>query len=676
LPEASEAEAVAAPGLPAPEITEEIPSWLAEMGVTAPPPAPITPTVEIEEEAPEWLAQLREAAPAEAAPAVEEAEIPAWLKSLQPEVKAPAPEVAEAEPDWLAQLRAEAGPLPTAEAEAAPEAAEVPDWMRTLEPEAAEQPAAEEPQWLAQLHAELGTMPALEEEAAPEAAMPTLEAAEIPDWLRALKPEGIEEAAPVAEAPEWLAAVPTEVQVPPFEEAPVAPVAEKVPPWTAEGAPMPSPEEALAFFQQITVGKEAELQAQAQAEAEARMAELTGRKPEAVVPPPAPEVAMPTAEAPMLSPEEAMAFFQKLTAGKEAELRQQAEAEAAARMAEITGRKPAAVTPPPAPVQAPPPIVEVAAPPAPPTAEAPMPTPEEALAFFERLAAGKEEALRAQAEAEAAARMAEITGRPPAPTAAPPARAVVEQPPIEELPVPAMPERIAEWQAPPVAKEAEAAPTVPFAAVWPPAEVAPPPVKIGTGPLGARQPVAATTGPDWWYQTLEDEEGPAEEAAPEVALAEAAVPLPEVMPEAAPAPVAPPREIPRVEPEAVAPPAPAPRAPRRLVRAKPAPAAPPKPVVDMDAIMARLRANPDDVQALLDLARGYRQLGDMNAARNGYNELVRRGAALDDVISDLGTIIEDQPEDVDSTRLLGDAHMKAGNLQKALKLYRQALKKL
>lgn len=649
LPEAAEAEAGAAPGLPAPEIAEEIPSWLTEMGVTAPPPTPVTPAVEIEEEAPEWLAQLREAAPAEAAPAIEEAEIPTWLKSLQPEAEAPAPEVAETEPDWLAQLRAEAGPLPTAEAEAAPEAAEIPDWMRALEPEAAEQPAAEEPEWLAQLHAELGTMPALEE-AAPEAAMPTLEAAEVPDWLRALKPEGIE------------AAAPPEVEAPPIEEAPVAAAAEEMPPWAVEGAPMPSPEEALAFFQQITAGREAELQAQAQAEAEARMAELTGRKPEAVTPPAAPievtppppvaEAAAPAAEAPMLSPEEALAFFEKLTAGREAELRAQAEAEAAARMAEITGRKPAAVTPP-APVQAPPPVAQVAAP-TPPVAEAPMPTPEEALAFFERLAAGKEEALRAQAEAEAAARMAEITGRPPAP------------PPTAVTP----PEAVVEWPAPPV-EEIEAAPAAPVAA-----EVAPPPVKIGTGPLGARQPVAATTGPDWWYQTIEDEEGPAEEAAPEVALAEAAVPLPEVMPEAAPAPVAPPREIPRVEPEAVAPPAPAPRAPKRLVRAKPAPAAPPKPVVDMDAIMARLRANPDDIQALLDLARGYRQLGDMNAARNGYNELVRRGAALEDVISDLETIIEDQPEDVDSTRLLGDAHMKAGNLQKALKLYRQALKKL
>jgi cytochrome c-type biogenesis protein CcmH/NrfG len=49
---------------------------------------------------------------------------------------------------------------------------------------------------------------------------------------------------------------------------------------------------------------------------------------------------------------------------------------------------------------------------------------------------------------------------------------------------------------------------------------------------------------------------------------------------------------------------------------------------------------------------------------------------LNDVISDLERIVEDHRDDVDSLRLLGDAHMKAGHLQQALKLYRQALKKL
>src|SRR5512136_1632065 len=44
---------------------------------------------------------------------------------------------------------------------------------------------------------------------------------------------------------------------------------------------MPSPEEAMAFFAKLSAGKESELQAQAQAEAEERMASIMGRKPEA-----------------------------------------------------------------------------------------------------------------------------------------------------------------------------------------------------------------------------------------------------------------------------------------------------------------------------------------------------------------------------------------------------------
>ena len=102
----------------------------------------------------------------------------------------------------------------------------------------------------------------------------------------------------------------------------------------------------------------------------------------------------------------------------------------------------------------------------------------------------------------------------------------------------------------------------------------------------------------------------------------------------------------------------------------------PKPVVDMEALMARLRANPDDRGTLLDLARGWVELGDLTAARGAYDELIRAGAFLDQVIFDLEAVQETYPDDVDTIRLMGDAHIKSGNLQKALKLYRQALKKL
>jgi len=96
----------------------------------------------------------------------------------------------------------------------------------------------------------------------------------------------------------------------------------------------------------------------------------------------------------------------------------------------------------------------------------------------------------------------------------------------------------------------------------------------------------------------------------------------------------------------------------------------------MDALLARLRANPSDYDALLSMARGWVQLGDLNAARGAYDELIRVGASVNEVIDDLERFTEDHPDDVEYIRLMGDAHMKAGNLQKALKLYRQALKKL
>ena len=680
------------------ETVEEAPAWLSGLGEAKAPSTPVqaAPTAEAEE-MPDWLSQLRaEVAPlpaAEAAP--EEAEIPDWLQAIRPPTaEQPTQAVEEAEegmPDWLAQLR-QVAPVPTAEAEAAPpeelavpEEAEIPDWLQALKPEAAEQLApaleeAESPDWLAQLR-EAAQAPEMQVAAEEPLAAP--EPAEIPDWLQALKPQEVEAAAPTEEISEWLSTLPAEPEaVGPVEAAPVA--AEEQPAWlTGEGA-MPSPEEAMAYFAKLSAGKEVELQAQAEAEAEERMASIMGRKPEAkpevepeVVTPPVPVVAkmpeVPPVEAPqppveeqpawltgegaMPSPEEAMAYFAKLSAGKEAELQAQAEAEAEERMASIMGRKPEAklevkpqVVTPPAPVEISEPQVEA------------LPA-EEAPAMPEWPTEPEVELVPEQ---------------------------IVEAAPILEAPT--------GWAAWAEAKAAEE--TMPvieqeaiegLAAGWPAPEVAPP-VAVEEAPVAealieaapaARVPVLEAVGPDWWYQTLTDEEGPAEET-----LGEEGIPVVEAISFAAPAsvqgyvpvPAAPVVTPPvRVEPPPPPPPPaakPAPRAPKRLVRAKPTSATPPKPVVDMESIIARLRANPDDYGALLDMARGHTQLGDLSAAHGAYEELIRRNAVMDDVISDLEKAVGDNPDHVDLTRLLGDAHMKAGNLQRALKLYRQALKRL
>jgi hypothetical protein len=595
------------------------------------PAQPEAPAPAAEGEAvPDWLQELRATMTTEPVQPPAEEAVPDWLKQLGSPVKPEAeePVAQEATPDWLVHLREQAGLIPGEPVEAEPpeppvegapleaapqgppETAEFPDWLQALGPESAQQPVQPSPA------------------AAPEPA-------EIPDWLHALKPAGAEQPVPPLEqalgTPDWLTELGAGAAAAPAEEAEGdlgAPEPGEVPDWLKALGP-------------------------------------SGTEP-APVTPAAPEPESPawlTGEGPMPSPEEAMAYFQKLTAGKEAELQATAQADAEARMADIMGRKPtAAPAPKPAPpapvmppeVVPPPPVVEV---PAPLAGQGAVPSPEEALEYLHKITAGKEAELRAQAEAEA--RLADVTRRQPAPAPEPaPAESEKGAPAEAALPEAETPD----WLA--VLMQPEAAPAPPVAA---PPLVSIPVLPAEPAPEGEARVVAEpqAAGPEWWYQTREDEEGPIEELAVEqppvkvepikIAPVEPVVSfVPPPPPAAAPKPAAPPS--------------------KKLVRAKPA--APAPPTVDMDALLARLRANPADYDALLGMARGWTQTADLNAARGAYDELVRAGALLDEVLSDLGQFAEDHPDDVEFIRLLGDAHMKAGNLQKALKLYRQALRKL
>jgi hypothetical protein len=263
----------------------------------------------------------------------------------------------------------------------------------------------------------------------------------------------------------------------------------------------------------------------------------------------------------MPSPEETMAYFATLSAGKEAELQAQAEAEAEERMASIMGRKPEAK-----PEAAAPPPVQMEAPPAPPvpvevpeppqveapkppvevqpawlTGEGAMPSAEEAMAFFAKLSAGKEAELQAQAQAEAEERMASIMGRklegapatlPPTPVREPqpveeapaipewPTEPEIELAPealVEAAPVPEVPTGWAAWAEAQAAEEAmpaaEPEPIEGLVAGWPATEIttgpAIEPAPVEAVPI-ARVPVVEAAGPDWWYQTLADEEVSAE----------------------------------------------------------------------------------------------------------------------------------------------------------------------
>jgi tetratricopeptide (TPR) repeat protein len=168
------------------------------------------------------------------------------------------------------------------------------------------------------------------------------------------------------------------------------------------------------------------------------------------------------------------------------------------------------------------------------------------------------------------------------------------------------------------------------------------------------QPEAA--GPEWLGELVRDEEGLAEleEVEEEVAPAEAAAPtLAEYVEvaEAEEAPVAPPETE------------------REPVEAAESPITRP---------LEPLRAEdlPENSDARLAMARAALNAGDWSEALMIYETLVASSELLDSVIEDMQTGVHRHADDVAGYQLLGDAFMKDGRLQDALKAYRTALAQL
>jgi len=213
-PEAAPPAAETAPEEPAPETPTpalaEIPNWLQEIAPpeaaapeAAPPaaetapeePAPETPTPALAE-IPDWLQEIappEAAAPEAAPPAIEvtpeEAPTEETAPPPLPFVGTPPPIVAEA-PEWLREITQEEDAIPEA-APPAPPAVEFPTEAETIEA----------PEWLAELQAEPAppsapSVPAFEGVTPPlppepgigMAEVEGLAGAEIPDWLKALRP--------------------------------------------------------------------------------------------------------------------------------------------------------------------------------------------------------------------------------------------------------------------------------------------------------------------------------------------------------------------------------------------------------------------------------------------------------------------------------------------------------
>jgi tetratricopeptide (TPR) repeat protein len=586
------------------------------------------PTVE---ERPAWMSGVelvstggppltdREAALVDIAAALEaQIEIPSWLEEIDVGEAGVEPAVPE-----LAALMEE----PSECEEPAPVPAEqIPEWLAGVGegPElfaGEEETVSEVPDWLAGLSAE-----SIGGEKEPGEG-------ETPDFLAEIGAgKFVEEAAPAEEVPDWLAGLREQVaeeEMRPPEE-PVLSEAEGPVPSGEELAPAEIPD-----WLQKLAPSEAEEPVPSAGEAAAPSWLEGGEMP---------------------SGEEALAWLEQLASGKEEELQAQVEAEIEVRTAEIMGR--------PKPEK---PVVE-----APPVEEAPAPAPAEIPGWMQELAPSE----LPPSEAEKA-------------TAAPPVEAAAPTP--AEIPVPGMAEEAFGWTA---FGEFEAAPEVEEAAAPPVEAAAPTPAEIPV-PGMAEEAFGWTAFGEF-------------EAAPEVEEA-AAPPVEEVMAEAVAAPLTE-ELVPSIVEEIVAPPvveeakaplaveypvvekAPAPPAPPPVIEkpvaprveavtpaaapARPRPK-PPKPLVadPFAAQQAYLKENPRDYDARLELARALWQVDRREEALEAYDRLVRAGKSLDFVIAELEEYSEQWP-DVGTQRVLGDAYMKSGQLEKALELYRQALENL
>jgi tetratricopeptide (TPR) repeat protein len=325
--------------------------------------------------------------------------VPDWITqlgqtgTLKPVEELPAQE--EEQPAWMAQLR-ETPPAPFSEQISAEVDTETPDWLAQLQASEptleSESVVGEEPDWLAQLRASGGELET-EEKAGPEldlgAAAAELAGLAGAAALFAAHEAGEETAEPALEPERPIdLAQPSELSVAELEQPPSSGVtAAAIEPEALEE--MPSADDALAFLAKLAAGKEDQLRAQAQQEADARMAEIMGRKP---------VEAAPVAE------------------DKPGPIKMTVPAATVAAVAAGLAARPTTLEEKPA-------EPEVSA-----VVPEEMPSADDALAFLAKLAVGKEDQLRAQAEQEAEERMAAIMGRKPT-EARTPEPALEEKPP-------------------------------------------------------------------------------------------------------------------------------------------------------------------------------------------------------------------------------------------------------
>ncbi|NOR82144.1 MAG: hypothetical protein GQ526_01475 [Ardenticatenales bacterium] len=674
----------------------------------------------------EWLERL---AADQGAPTEE-------LPTLQGKEQAPIPP-AEHIPDWLRELAPRTEPdqtqPPTPLAEELADLAEdipspvdeLPDWLQPVDDTQTAEPSFPEPPLMPETVERPGTVsPA---EVAPAADLPTLPAdAMVQDESTEPEAESVAAVTGTDQAPEedddaalaWLEQLATSqsapVEQPPLAEAageafppsqPIAELDEMAPADDVTRPAFPVPEPAvIANLEELGELPEDVDEAMAWLEA---LASRQAASAEEVTPPPVPaqpDVGALEAELPIPADRAATPIADELippppeepepaSAIDQPELPEWLrDLSAEARVSKEEETEP--MPPEPAPVAEEPELPEWL------RAEAPVPAAAEEPEPPERLTEetgepaavveepGLPEWLRAEAPVPAAAeepepleRLTEETGEP---------AAVVEEPGLPEwlraeAPVPAAaevpeppPPAVEEGPLPPVAElpveETE------FAEA-PPQPVAP--------MVEMAEPLVEEQEVPWVVEAAPEPAAPQIKEGPPEPVAELPIEETEV-PEAVPQPVAPMVEVaePLVEEQEVP----------QAVEAAPEPAAPrveeePPPVAEPDAVpgdepavpeltqvvtgmaefRAQLAAEPGDHVTRLALARALLDDDALNHALLEYGALVAAGQELDDVVEDLELIVPSNPANTLALRTLGDAHMKQGELGKALKAYRQAL---
>ncbi len=578
-----------------------------------PEPEPVAEAPKEEEGLPDWLTA--------ATPPVEEEAVTPPAGEVEPPTLEPMKGFEEGElPDWLREIAAGA---PTAAPEAAPpaythvdiEQEGLPDWLRDFK----------EP--LETVEVAKLIPPEAEPEAPPEPA-----AEELPDWLRGVEeaeaaptltePEAAPEAA-AEELPDWLRMA----EEPTAAEAAPAAGEEGVPDWLrqiAAGEPARA-EEAEPAAPQAEMPEQWPKEAPAEAEAEAGelpawLREIAAGQPETqpeaeALPGPAEEV--PQIGVPAELEEEELPSWLRETAAEAAG----GEGEPAAEMPDWLKMLETEETP----------LTDRAF-------EKPIEletgeVPEwlgEVMAEESPLAEEWAEAELPEERApewlrdlrsEEKAAAAELAAEEPAPEYAPPE--AVSEAPSSELPdwLSQLREGVVE-EAPPSEGEPGFAEEEVEAQAQPEAMV-----------------------PEWMAEPVlaEEEAAPVPSEALEMPEPEAELPLPPAPPVAVPEPVK---------------------------------VAPPPTLVTRPLELPRAAGLPKEAPVRLEMARAALGAGDWPGALGIYGTLVNSSELLKEVIDNLEQGVKGHPDDPAGHQLLGDAYMRGGRLQDALRAYRTALTKL